>query len=179
MEFRSKTNSGGVTSDLLEDARRRLFWAGLIYAAAFTFAYVIPRYSGLFAAYQFNRTIPDTIAFVSIALGIGLALITRTSWVSTARIADLAMAFEVAGAIGIATNEMYGFFAAHAETGLKAELWGISWVCVWIVSFPILVPASRAKVIVAGLLSAACVPVIVWVTYQPSNNSSFATSRSW
>jgi hypothetical protein len=94
VDFLTHQTTSGLPDDILEHARRRLSWAGGIYAVLFFLAYGLPRLLGVYEGDPVMRVLPDTVAAVAMTFGIGLAFISRASSISTPRVLDLGLAFE-------------------------------------------------------------------------------------
>ncbi len=144
--------SGLVTlpSELVERAASRLAIAATIYAVAYVFAYVPWMLLG-----------PPEHAFQGFPVAIGvvvgsliLAVTIRRSGLEPRTVMTLGLVYEVVGAIGIE----HGLFYWWQGSAVVAN--GISWTCVWIVIFPLIVPAPPGKALVAALAAAAVRPAI-------------------
>ncbi len=141
--------------DVIAKAGRRLALAALVYAGAYLLAYG----SGRVAAsdqWDVSRVPlhPDIWAGLFIGLSIGLFFLARSNLVDNHRLMDIGLVFEVVGAFGI---DIYLAWGLWPESTTIA---GISWVCVWIVFFPLIVPATPGKAFVASLAAAASTPIL-------------------
>jgi serine/threonine-protein kinase len=87
------------------------------------------------------------VAGATLALSLLVVALSFTR-VAPARLLVLGLAYEVAGALGIALAEVY---ATPEPTGAVR---GISWVCLWITLFPLVVPSPPGKTLVAAVSSA-------------------------
>src|SRR5262249_23698430 len=67
------------------------------------------------------------------------------------------LAFEVVGSLGIALASYSGIW----ELG-RAD-WGVSWLCVWIMMFPLLIPAPPRPAALAAFASACTGPLAIAV----------------
>jgi serine/threonine-protein kinase len=138
--------------DLLDQAQRRLSLAALIYASAYAVAFI----PGLIATpAERSHPVLNAIAFGIIggSAAFGLAL---QRWRPAAAVVDrLAMWFQVFGALGIE----YGL-PWWLEHGPEAA-YGLSWSCVWIAIYPVIVPTSLGRATAAALLAASVRPAMV------------------
>jgi serine/threonine-protein kinase len=67
----------------------------------------------------------------------------RSERVSPPRLLDLALVFQLFGAIGIGMGSLDMTRPSFYREGF--QLWGISWVTVWIIAFPFLVPMDPRR----------------------------------
>jgi serine/threonine-protein kinase len=157
--------TGGLPTDLLQEASKRLGWAALLYSGTFFFAFSGPHLFSMVADYMPEHSIWDMplqtwVTFGSIALGLAVFLLTRTSWLKPQTLLDLGLVFEVVGAFGISVSSFWGIFSEYNETVLefmKTDLgsFGIPWECVWIILFPLLAPNTPGKTLLASLAAAS------------------------
>ena len=147
-------SAGGLPPDLLREAGRRLEVVSLAVAAGFTFALAINPLVRMAGWYALPR--PRTHALVSVAMivvsGV-LAWTARRRLVTAERLVDLGLLYEVIVAFAIAMGD--NLTPLSAERPLET----ISWLCVWIVMFPLIVPATPARTIVASLAAASTWPL--------------------
>ena len=141
--------------ELLADAARRLGWLGLIYAAGGVFGYFGRRAllsaSGA-APFEFRGS--DIIALAGIAMGIAVFLVARGRRLPSQRLLDLGLLFYVAAAFGIAAGQIF-------DPPARAPYLSFSYMpteCVWIIAFPLVVPNTPHKVLIASLLAASTGP---------------------
>ena len=156
--------TSGLPTDLLHEASKRLGWAALIYSATFFFASMGPSLFNAISGYMPEHTIFDQpvqigVAFGSIALGLVVFLLTRTSWFKPETLLDLGLVFEVVGAFGISMSSAWGIFPVFDESVTESMssigFFGIPWECVWIILFPLLAPNTPGKTLLASLGAAS------------------------
>jgi len=146
--------------DLIAKAGRRLSLAALVYAGAYLLAYGSGRVTSDFEQFWDPARVPispDVWAGLFIGLSIALFFFARTSAIDGRRLLDLGLVFEVIGAWGIDFSLAWGIWPAD-QMGT-----GISWVCVWIVFFPLIVPSTPGKTFLASLAAAASTPVLYYI----------------
>jgi hypothetical protein len=146
----ARSAARGLPPDLLREAGRRLELLSLFVAVAFVFALTINPIARMAGWYALPR--PRTHALVSIVMivvSLIVAWTARRGRLDPLRLIDLGLFYEIVVAFGIAIGD-------HL-TPLTAErpLETISWLCVWIVLFPLVVPATPGKTIVASLAAAS------------------------
>ena len=151
--------TSGLPTDLLLEASKRLGWAALIYSGTFFFAFMGPHLFRMVVDYMPEYSIWDQplqtwVTFGSIALGLAVFLLTRTSWLKPQTLLDLGLVFEVVGAFGISVSSTWGIFPDFNEAILR-QYFGIPWECVWIVFFPLLAPNTPGKTLLASLAAAS------------------------
>jgi serine/threonine-protein kinase len=143
-----------LPADLLEAGSRRLGFASLIY----TFAYTVSFGTGRIMLAWSGTEIPfiefaDLVAAISIGLSIAVFLVARSDRIEPKLMLDLGLGYWVISALGID----FGFYGGMRFSGLP--MMGISWVCVWLVAFPLLVPTSPKKVLIAAFATASMGPL--------------------
>jgi hypothetical protein len=178
----------GLSPEVYRDSCRRLAWLALIYAAAYT-AIQIVVWTVAFTEQAPNVELFWKAQIRSgIAIGFGLVVFFRarkgklppTSFVTTA------ISFEVVAALGITwhgwgweqnVSEMIvrmgqslglppdaiatNYVDALARHGLRPfYLEGVSWVGVWLISVPMMLPFSPTATVVGSLLGASTVPAV-------------------
>jgi len=95
----------------------------------------------------------DLIALASIGMSLGFYFVLRSGRLSPALALDLGLIYWVIGSLGIDLSMYWGLLSV----GLP--MIGLSWVCVWILIFPLIVPNSPGKMLLAGLASACIGPI--------------------
>ena len=144
----------GLPADLLREAGRRLEQVGVFVAVAFAIVLAINPLMRMAGWYALPR--PRTHAVVSLAIiavsGV-VAWTARRGFLTPDRLIDLGLVYEVIVAFGIAMGD--NLTALGAERPLET----ISWLCVWIAMFPLIVPATRTRTIVASLAAASTWPL--------------------
>ena len=159
--FRSKETPGGpitLPPDVVAKAGKRLSTAALVYACGYLLVYGSNRITS-WGSEEFQQALvrvplsPDVWAGLFIALGIVVFFVARSRRIDPLRLMTLGLVFEVVAAFGIDFDLGWGLRTGEAASG-------VSWVCVWIVVFPLLVPAAPAKAAVATLAAAAATPIL-------------------
>ena len=142
--------------ELLADAARRLRWVAVIYAGAGVFGHFGRRL--LIAAIgsvdiAFHPS--DLLGAAMVAMGLAVYGLSRSGLVSATRLLDVGLVFEVLGALGIAAVPVVDR-VPQIPSGLFAY---VPAECVWIVVFPLVVPNTPARVLIASLLAASMGPL--------------------
>jgi serine/threonine-protein kinase len=139
----------------MAEAAWRLGWLGLIYAGGGLVGHFGRRALLAWTHTADSTFLPaDLAALISIAMGIGMFLLSRTAWLSPRRMVHFGLAFEIVGAFGIAVSQYWTasvLLPATALTLIPAE-------CVWIVVYPLVVPTAPRKVLIASLVAASMRP---------------------
>jgi serine/threonine protein kinase len=164
---RSSPGSGGeragsgsaartLPPDLLAEAGRRLGWVALVYAGGELVGHFGRRLLlAASGALDLSFRASDLLGLSAVAMGVAVYVLSR-SRVSPRRLLDISLAFDVLGALGIAAIPIVdrlpqippGFFVY-----VPAE-------CVWIVVFPLIVPNTPGRILVASLLAASMGPLL-------------------
>jgi eukaryotic-like serine/threonine-protein kinase len=130
-------------------------WLGCVYSGASIVAHY-GRWAllALTGSGDWSLHAPDIFGLAAVALGIAAYVVSRRGLLSPRRLLDLGLVFQVAGAFGIAAKEFWGGVPLTPDRSfllLPAE-------CVWIVVYPLVVPNTPNKVLVASLLAASMGP---------------------
>ena len=158
----------GLAPDLLQRASKRLGWAALIYAGTYFMAY--------FGGHIINpRAIPALladpsmpVALASIGLALGIYFLSRFGSLRPEVLLDIGLVFEVVGAIGISWANVWGMWPDVGAfdrwfQGLEARggFVGIPWECVWILLFPLIVPSTAGKTVLASIGAASAGMIVL------------------
>jgi serine/threonine-protein kinase len=146
--------------ELLADAARRLGWAALIYAGAGVWGYFGRRVLlALIGPVEIAFRSSDLLGLAMIASGVAVYVLARSGLASPQRLLDVGLVFEVIGALGIAATPIVDHPAQFPSV-----LFGhVPGECVWIAVFPLVVPNTPVRVLVASLLAASMGPLLGWV----------------
>ncbi len=140
--------------DLLDQARTRLSLAALIYASAYALAFI----PGFFTMpEEYSHPVLNAIAFGFIGASAAFGLALRRWQPSAAVVQALASSFQIFGVLGIE----YGL-PWWLEHGPEA-LYGLSWSCVWIAIYPVIVPTTMRRAAIAALVAAGIRPLMVGI----------------
>ncbi|MFN0149757.1 MAG: serine/threonine-protein kinase [bacterium] len=166
---RQSSDTGGsrgssATTDFAEldhethrEAYLRLGWAAFSYAVVYFLAFSI---SWFLESLHSDVRLPARsfiIAGISITWALGVFTRCRLRNIPPSHLPIAAVAFAIIGAIGI--NAGYWGWESRVTDAMHAE--GVPWVCVWILVFPTLMPASPRKILFASLTAASTGPIIV------------------
>jgi serine/threonine-protein kinase len=147
--------SSSLPRDLLERSSRRLGLAALIYAIVYVLAYGLGRLTQDFSQGRGGIYLSDLTAAFFVFLSLGMFLIVRRSRFECTRILELGLVYQVIGAVGIDISIL-----SMREWPAGIEMAPLSWSVVWIVIFPLLVPSTRAKTLIAALAAASMRPLL-------------------
>ena len=86
-------------------------------------------------------------------MGFTIFAVVRRGVLSSRRLLDLGLVFQVAGALGIAVREFW-----HGLPQMAGGSFLVPGECVWLVAYPLLVPNTPRKIFVASLLAASMGP---------------------
>ncbi len=143
--------------DVVEKAGRRLGIAALVYAVTYTLAYGTGRITANWSEYWEDASFPASPDFVAagfVAASIALFFFVRSRVVSGECVLNYGLFYEVVAAAGIDVHLAFGMWPEGMIVG------GISWVSVWLVFFPLIVPTTPGKAAVAALAAASTSPVL-------------------
>jgi serine/threonine-protein kinase len=143
-----------MPAELLRQASQRLRLAAVGIALFFAGSIVLNNLMEALDWYTFARpALKNMLAAVMVAVSAGMVWLAHSGRVTSSRLLRVSLGYEVlvALAVSIADN-----LEPHAG-GLP--LGSLSWLCVWIVAFPLFVPASPRWALLAGLASATTWPL--------------------
>ncbi len=159
-----RTTSGetyGLPSDLLQKASRRLGIAALLYAGCYFIAYTAGWLAGdpshSLIPLVFGVPITHLVAGTSILISLGMFFVAWSGKVSPQLLCDLGLIYEVIAAIGI------DFSLTFEPIPPDFLPTGISWVCVWLILFVLIVPSTPGKALIAALVTASTTPFLLLV----------------
>jgi serine/threonine-protein kinase len=135
--------------DLLDKARRRLGVAALMYAAAYLLSYAPGYVLTSYAQGGVKFDAFDVTAATCVLLSVALYAVTRRGNVDNRLLLNLGLVYLVVGAVGIEANETLAWLIHE---------WGrpnfLTWTSVWIVLFPLIVPSTPGKMLLAAVAAA-------------------------
>ncbi len=142
-------SSYGIPQDLIARASYRLGVAALIYSLVYFLAYGLARMTQNMPGTGLPN---DLLAGTFIVLGLLMFLVVRSGRIDNRILLDLGLIFQVLGAAGIEVSVLF-------VPDMDFSYVGLSWTCVWIVVFPLLVPATMGKAFLAAVASASMLPL--------------------
>jgi serine/threonine-protein kinase len=146
--------SSSLGPETIAEGARRLGKLGLVYSVG---CLVMGRF-GRFAESAFTGggiALPDVLGLAAIVMGFAVYAVVRLGVLPAKRLLDLGLVFWVAGALGIAAREFwYGLPLASSGwfVPIPAE-------CIWLILYPLVVPNTPKKILIASLLAASMGPV--------------------
>jgi hypothetical protein len=151
-----------LPEDLLREATERLGILALVWVGLFVTGILMNDVFARFVDLPMRDLIPwgrpgDVVAVLTIAVSLALAWYTRRLTCNPRRALDLALVYEVflALAIGILNQwEPHRVLAGR-----------LSWICVLVLLFPMIVPNTPRKTLIASLLAASMDPVGLLVAH--------------
>ncbi|MEE9132278.1 MAG: serine/threonine-protein kinase [Gemmatimonadota bacterium] len=158
-------STSGLPADLLEEASRRLGWAGLVYSATFFVAFFGGQLLGAEAGAPHDPDfwLHSTVAVTSIALGLSVFVLSRFAKIRPELLLDLGLIFLVVGAFGISMSTFWGIWPEWSPSAMAGFV-GIPWECIWIIMFPMLAPNTPGKTLLASLAAASTGPLTLFLS---------------
>jgi serine/threonine-protein kinase len=149
------------------DARNRLAYLAIFYAMGFTLAYGSGIVLGGHLSWRLFTHLPFDVALVCILSALGIFVMARWKLVSETTLTRIALVWIVPAILGILVTEDWTCTALAPEVlelaREKHANMGISWACVVISVFPLLVRASVLQILISSLASAAMGPLYLLV----------------
>jgi hypothetical protein len=153
--------SVSLPPEAIAEGVRRLGWVALIYAIANItgkFARLaLSVIAGKVDSSEFGM--PDVFGFGAVLMALAVFAAVRRGVMSSRRLLDLGLVFLVVGALGMAVRE---FWHGLPQTGSRWFL--VPGECVWLVVYPLLVPNTPGKILVASLLAASMGPAALAIS---------------
>ena len=147
-----------MPAELLRQAARRLRLAAAGVVLAFAVSIVLNNLIEASGWHAFNLlAFKNVILALMVGASAAVVWFTHSGRLGPTRLLRVSLGYEIAVALAISLSD-------HLEP-LRADvpLASISWLCVWIVIFPLVVPASPRWALVAGLASASTWPLAYFV----------------
>ena len=145
--------AAGVAPELLRDAPRRLGLVGLIFAVGHVIYYLVSllQYRLHWVHYRPEREIAQ---WLGMAMGFAVFWISRRRAIRPESLLWVGVVFELVGGVLLVYPENLVVLAHLPEPRI-----GVSWLAVWIVLFPLVLPASTTLTVTTGILTACASPV--------------------
>ena len=143
-----------MPAELVRQASHRLRLAGVATGLFFAGGILLNNVVEALDWYAFaNLAIKNALAAAMVAASAGLVWIAHTGRLTPARLLRVSLGYEVAVALAISIGD-------HLEPYVPGvPLAQLSWLCVWIVAFPLFVPASPRWALLAGAAAASTWPL--------------------
>ncbi len=177
---RASVFTARLPAELIERGARRLALLVVVYAVGFLVAYVVREVTvhgvGGTPYEQSTHTPGQVLVTTFMVVSLFVAAIAARRRMAPARVVRLGLVFEVVGSLGIALAS----YPSVWELGRAA--WGVSWLCVWIMMFPLVIPSPPRSAAIAAFASACMGPlaIAVWSATRsfawPSTQVVFATT---
>ena len=103
--------------------------------------------------------IPDAFGLAAVIAGLAMFAAVRSGVLSSSRLLNLGLVFEVAGALGFSVRE---FWQGFPQT--PGDSFFVPGECVWLLVYPLLVPNTPTKIFVSSLLAASAGPAVLAVS---------------
>jgi serine/threonine-protein kinase len=150
--------------DLLQDASRRLGLAGLLMAALCALAQVLTPVLAFFDPLEGSEA-QRRLVWTMLGASLAVFALSRFRGASPRVLLNLGLAYEVLMCFGVS-------YAENLYPDLpSSQVLGISWVCVLLILFPVLVPAPPLVTLAVALAGAATGPVSYFMTHSPAPRS--------
>jgi hypothetical protein len=147
-----------MPAELFRQASQRLRLLALGLGLAFAVAIVVNNLHEAAGWYSFSHlALKNVVAASMVAVSTVMVWLTHSGRLTPARLLRVSLGFEIAVSFAISVHDHLEPLQASVPLG------AVSWLCVWIVVFPLVVPASPRWALVAGLASASTWPLAYFV----------------
>ena len=160
---RSPTRVLVLSPELLAVAGRRLTLVALLAAGTAILFGVIDRTAYMRGPETPNAAVWLSAVLASVALSLAVAWIASRGMLTPEAVLDLGLVYEVAQALCLGII----FHSVPLASGTLPRGW--SAVAVWILAFPLIVPNTRGKTVLATVVAAAMDPVGLWINVLSGN----------
>ncbi len=153
-----------MPAELMRQAARRLGLAAFGVGLAFAITIAVTNVIEALGWYNFSHQAVRNALFALLVVASGaVTWVVRVGRLTSARLLRLSLAYEVVVAFGISMGD--NLEPLHAALPLVA----ISWLCVWVVIFPLVVPAPPRWALVASVASASTWPLAYFIGVAAGN----------
>ena len=150
--------------ELLRQAARRLRDTGLGLGAAFAVSIVLNNLLEVGGWYSFTHlSLKNVVAAAMTVASLWVAWVAHHRPLAPGQLLKLSFAYEVAVALAISVGDHLEPLAADVP------LADVSWLCVWIVIFPLVVPATSLRTFLASFAAASTWPLAYLVGIAAGN----------
>jgi eukaryotic-like serine/threonine-protein kinase len=153
-----------MPADLLRQAARRLAVAALVVALGFAVSIIMNNLVAAAGWFQHSHlNVKNVVDGVMVTISAAMAYAARTGAIAPRRLLAAGLVYEVVIAIGISIGD-------HLEPlSPVLPLHTISWLCLVIAIFPLVVPAPPRWALIAALASATTWPIAYFVGVAAGN----------
>jgi serine/threonine-protein kinase len=167
-------SEGFSPAEILPETKRRLGWAGLIFAGGFLVSFV----GWLLIDISAGRRRPYfelnlAVNLTAVALGLAVFALSRYSRMKPDRLLDFGLVFLVLGSICLSMSQFWGIWPEWSES-IRFDYMGVPWEACWIIMFPLLAPNTPGKTLVAALLAASTAPLVFLLSKSVGATSAAA-----
>jgi serine/threonine protein kinase len=143
-----------VPAELLRQASRRIRVAAVGVGLFFAGSIVLNNLIEVVGWHSFaHAALRNVVAASMVALSAAMVWLAHSGRLTPARLLRVSLGYELATACAISVHDHLEPLAAGAP------FLSISWLCIWIVIFPLVVPASPRWALLAGVASAGTWPL--------------------
>jgi len=147
-----------MPAELLRQAARRLRLAAIGVALFFAGSIILNNLvEGLGWHHFQNPALRNVVAAIMVAVSVGMAWLAHSGQLTPRRLLGFSLGYEVVVALAASTMD-------HLEPYIVTWPFAtIPWLALWIVIFPLFVPASPRWALLAGLASASTWPLVYYI----------------
>lgn len=143
-----------LPADVVERASGRLAVASVTCAVVFVLAFPVMNLAP--SSHFADLTLANWVAAANVLMSVVVFVLSRTR-IAPQRLLDLGLVYEVLIGFGIALAETFATYEPHGAVR------GVSWVCLWITLFPVVVPSTPGKTLIAAVATATTGPLALAV----------------
>jgi len=155
----------GMADDWLWSARKRLAAASGVMGVIWLIYLIVVNYFSIWTSSTIKGMfeVVNVLGSMVVAVSLLMIFLTRIKRLNSQRVMDVGLLYFVFCSWAIAVSETckdWTFFTV---------IWGVSWVCLWIAVFPLVVPTSPIKMFLASFVSASVGPLAFFLAAKAGN----------
>lgn len=159
------SHTASLVPEAVSEGARRLGWLALVYSIGTVAIGDLAR-SVISATSGGGFDMPVVVGMGGVVMGFVVFALVRQGALSSKRLLDLGLIFYVLGTLGIAVRE----FGHGLPLAADGSLIPVTAECVWIVAYPLVVPNTPSKTLVASMLAASMGPLGLLLSAPPSGS---------
>jgi serine/threonine-protein kinase len=170
-----RSRARDLPEDLLRDSARRLRIIALIYAAGFLFGKVLWTLTDPVAREEITHFYGWGPSLISVGVALAVAALAGSRRLPPMTLMNVGLVFEVTAAYGIAFDSYWGVYRGLDYQPEHLEIFGLSFVAVWIMFFTIVSPNRPWRALLGAIGAASAVPVTLVMSIHYGGTSIVLT----
>ena len=145
----------GLPPEMLAASAERLAMVALVYSSVYLLTYVA---ASAFVGPESEHDAPFTaLTALFVAPSLAVAALARREWLPLEKLPDIGLLYMVFAALGIEIGLLW------VPRDTPFEMLGLSWTVVWLAIFPLIVPVTPGKMLLAAIAAASMRPLMILI----------------